>query len=1334
MKGRPDFYFSHIGVEDGLSQLSVLHIFQDSDGYLWFGTRNGANRYDGYEFVIYQNEVNDNTSLSDNYIRRFAEDKRKNIWVATSNGINCIDYKTKKVTRFYPQLIDPESTNNVIYTFLKQDDGTIYAFNSRWIFRCNPDQTVTRVRTNSPIESPVYSATQDEKGEIYLGTEKAGLYIFSKDWKLNKHILPGEKGDNVLPKSMISTILPEKNGLVWIGTEEEGLCLYNTNDQTFTRLHKGNSGLSSNGIRTMIPYGEKTILVGTFGGLNCIDIPTRTVTPVNTGLSKEGGLSHFSIHSLLVDNHRGLWVGTYYGVNYHSPYYRREKLVIPSKYATVIGKGAEDAEGNMWFATEGAGLLFYNPQTGHQEMYPIKPMGKGNYELNIIKSVLIKGDSILCSTHFGTVYLFSIRTKQYRLLYDFEYNDINSLYIDRQGCLWIPTNSSKGLVMEYEGKMHHTFEANNTVRSFQGIATILELEPGLFMFGSLSDSIYLYDRRKKTVVELAARLYKQNRSEKLGVITGLLKDREQQVWISTSKNGIFRLDKYLRLVKHYQKEDGMTESLISSITLDKNGNIWVAAGCLLYKLDQKQDRFISIKTAEIPRLEFTLYCGNNVSSDGTIYFPGDKGILSFNPGQSVLNPALPPAHITSLTINNNEEVLGLSDNQHITLKSGKNNLVIKYTGVSFIHSEINQYAYKLEGADPDWHQVGNRREAYYNNLAPGSYVFRLKAANNDGVWNPKETILHITINPPFYKTWWAYLLYISAFLLMVVGVIRQQRKKSEREHDIRYKQMEQDKLNELHEERMRMFTNFSHELRTPLTLIINPLNDLMQHLSFSPEVKKTLQLIRKNTGRMLLLVNNLMDIQRYGSGKTDLQKTRFDFSSFIREIYHSFESVANNREIRFTLENELPAIYYVRYDEREIEKVFFNLLSNAFKFTPSGGQVTLRVESIPQSSIETLPQFPFQQKHLFVETNYLLVEVLDTGRGLNKKDAEKIFEPFYYSQEDIHQEISGSGIGLSLTHSIILQHNGYIWVESREGAGSRFMFLLPDIEQQNIESEPIPAPLHKTEISQKVNLLIEETETQSRPPIMLVDDDQEVLQYLEEQLVSDYLIYKIPNGKEALQKIRTTSPQLVISDIMMPEMNGIELCRRIKENPETCDIPVILLTAKYMTSQIEEGLEAGADDYIVKPFQLSILKARIRNLLSLRQKMKRVYESHLSSEQLGLPDSAGGDEFLKNYIDIVKANLSNAELDIAIIYESLGMSRTSFYRKVKAATGLSPVDLIKSIRLEASAKLLRESRMNISEIAQQVGFSSRSYFARNFKEAYGISPTEYQDAYHPTHS
>lgn len=1313
-----NFFFSHLGVEDGLSQVSVLDIFQDSDGYIWFGTRNGANRYDGYEFVVYQNEVNNNATLTDNYIRGFAEDDRKNIWIATSNGINCIDYKTKKITRFYPKSIDKECTTNIINRLLKHSDGNVYAFCNRSIFKCNMNQTVEAIFPDITPPSTVYSAVQAPNKDIYIGTENNGLYIYSENWMLKQHI--------TVEKTIVS-ILPDDNG-IWLGMDETGICFFNKEKQTFTQLNKDNTHLSDNWIRTLISYNDSTILVGTFRGLNVLNKKNLTITPANIDIAGEGGLSHFSIHSMLIDKQQTLWIGTYSaGINYHSSFYRPISYITPNEFAGIIGKGQQADDGNMWFATEGAGLFCYNPKNGEQQLYPIQPSSPKNFETNIIKSILIQGDSILCSTHFGSVYLFSIQKKQYKKLYDFQQNDILSLYIDQNQRLWIPTNSNRHLVMVDKGKQTDQFVVNGTPRSFQHVTVVHELEPNLFLFGTLSDSLYLYDAKKQTVQNLFAKLQVNTEFEKLGNITAIIQDNKRDVYIATNKNGLYRLDQNLKLTKHYQKEDGLSDSYINSLTIDTYQNIWVTTGKSLYRLDRATDTFVEIKITNVPVMEFTRFSGNSISDQGCIYLPGDKGILSFTPDTIKVNPYIPPVYINSLIINNEKDFIGNVKGKSITLQSDQNNITLKYTALNFIHSERNQFIYKLDGADPTWHTVGTRREAYYSNLAPGFYTFRIKASNNDGIWNPKESILHIIIKPPFYKTWWAYLLYICFLLFLIIWIIRHQHDKHERERELRYKQMEQDKVNELHEERMRMFTNFSHELRTPLTLIINPLNDLMQYVSFSPEIKETLQLIKKNTGRMLLLVNNLMDIQKYEAGKTILQKTSFNFSAFIREMYHSFESVANNREIRFTLDNELPDRYQVCFDEAEIEKIFFNLLSNAFKFTPSKGHVTIRVSTITQAECELLPHFPAQYSSILVETKYLFIEVTDTGKGFSEQEAEKIFEPFYRSQEDIHRQISGTGIGLSLTRSIILQHNGCIWTESSETKGTRFMFLLPDTEKQEERQDESPVLSKSAEISKKFDLLVEETQNRNKQTVLLADDNQEVLQYLEQQLSLDYIVIKAFNGKEALAMIEESYPHIVISDVMMPEMNGLELCKRIKENQNYCHIPVILLTAKSMISQIEEGLDAGADDYIVKPFQISLLKARIRNILSLRDKMKTMYGETLSLKQFGVEEPKEHDDFLARYIEIVKANISNPELDVAVIYEALGMSRTNFYRKVKTVTGLSPIELIKNIRLEAGAKLLKESDMNVSEIAQHIGFSSRSYFARSFKAVYGMSPTEYQE-------
>ena len=884
------FFFSHLGVEDGLSQVSILSIFQDSEGYIWFGTRNGANRYDGYEFKVYQNEVNNPASISDNYIRKISEDKDKNIWIGTSNGVNCIDYRTQQISRFYPQAINPQITTNAVNNFLRHADGELYAFTTRSILKCNSDKTVEEMPYLTEMKSPIHSVAQDSDGDIFIGTEDKGLYIFTSGWKLKKHYLPDSSNNQqTLPISTISALLPGPGNTVFIGTNENGLCLYNKKEQTFTRLNTDNSGLNNNSVRHLTVLSKDSILIGTFRGLNILNTQNMIITPINMDMKAKGALSHYSIHSMLIDRDQTLWVGTYSaGVNYHSPFYRPASFITTNSFAGIIGQGREDSNGNMWFATEGAGLLYYNPRTEEQKLYPIKPLQAGNYEINILKSILIQGDSILCSTHFGSVYLFSIRNKQYKKIHDYKYNDINTLYIDNKQRLWIPTNTPDQTVMADKEKTTSYFNVNGHKKQFRGICLIKELEPDVFLFGAISDSVFVYDMNKETATDLTSLLQNGDKRKRLGSISGALKDDNQFIWIATTKGGLFRLDSNLNLIQNYQKENGLSESYINSLSIDKNGDIWVVTGKELYKLNRPENKFELVKPVDSPTQEYSLYANNCVSNDGTLYFPGNQGILAINPQKVITNPNRPPVYVTSLLINSQEdpeglptyqELLPLQYNNNITLKASQGNITIRYSALNFIHSEDNSYAYMMEGADHNWHNIGNRREAYYSNLSPGKYTFRVKAANNDGVWNPEEAVLHITVNPPFYKTWWAYSLYLCILSLIITLIIRWQHRKHEREREEKYRQLEQERMNELHEERMRMFTNFSHELRTPLTLIINPLNDLLQRVTFSPEVKDALQLIKKNTGRMLLLVNNLMDIQKYEAGKTILQKTRFNFSA-----------------------------------------------------------------------------------------------------------------------------------------------------------------------------------------------------------------------------------------------------------------------------------------------------------------------------------------------------------------------------------------------------------------------------------------------------------------------
>lgn len=1336
-KEQNPFFFSHLGVEDGLSQVTVLNIFQDSDGYLWFGTRNGANKYDGYAFKVYQPEVNNPASISDSYITNISEDKHKNIWIATSNGVNCIDYKTQTITRIYPTAIDKTIKNNAIQTFLQHANGELYMLTSRHIFKCNPDKTIEKMPWLTEINSPIHTICQDPDGDIFVGTERSGVYMYDSEWTLKKNFLP-DTGMNVhtLPSSMITSLLSDADNHIFIGTLTNGLCIYNKKEQSFTRLNTDNTQLNNNSIRNIIRLNEDSVLIGTFRGLNILNSQTRRISALQTDMKIKGGLSHYSVHGMLLDKDGTLWIGTYSaGINYHSPFYKRTSFITSNAFSGIVGQGVEDKAGNMWFATEGAGLLVYNPTDGSRHLYPIKPLQAGNYEINIIKSILLNDDFIYCATHFGSVYRFSIKTKVYEKIHDYKFNDINCLYLDSKQRLWIPTHTSHHTVMIHEGKEIKEFRVNGQSKPFKRVCLIRELEPDIFLFGTLNDSIFIYKMKEEKIIDITETLLGDEKNKQLGNISGAIKDPEGYLWIATTKGGLFRLDKDFKSAHNYQKENGLTESYINSLTLDKNGQVWVLTGKEVYKSDASKSKFEHVKLSGLPPQEYTLFANNNAATDGTLYFSGNQGILAINPEKITTNPNIPPVYITSLKVNGQQspdgkgaqiEFLPKQHDHHITLKANQKNITIGYAALNFIYPQNNLYAYRMNGVDNHWNQVENRREAYYSNLAPGTYTFRLKASNNDGVWNPEETVLRITITPPFYQSWWAYLFYIIIISMLVLIILKKQQRKQEQKREEKYRELEQQKTNELHEERMRMFANFSHELKTPLTLIINQLKDILQRASFSPEVKKALYSAKKNTDRMLALVNNLMDIQRYEAGKTILQHTRFDFAEFIREIFHSFESLASNRGISFILDSKLPEPFFTFYDKIEIEKVFFNLLSNSFKFTPMGGEIVMRVTRIMKTDLLQSTILPETGYFDFIEDRYVFIEIIDTGKGFDQQEADKIFEPFYRGEQSVHQETSGTGIGLSLSRSIVLQHQGYIWAESIAGEQTVFRILLPDTEE-GISTQEETLPTSLSAINKKVALLVDETTARNKSILLLVDDNRDVLGYLEQQLQADYTVLKATNGKEALNLIRQKTPHIVISDVVMPEMNGLELCKLIKEDQQLNHIPIILLTAKSMVSQIEEGLESGADDYITKPFYISLLKARIKNLLILRENIKQTHDESLSLKQLGLNVSGNESEFLNQYIEIVKANISNPDLDVSVIYQELGMSRANFYRKVKSTTGLSPIELIKNIRLQAGCKLLVESDLNISEIAQQVGFGSRSYFARSFKAVYGMSPTEYQE-------
>lgn len=1317
LRSEERFYFSKLNVKDGLSQSSVTSIFQDKEGYLWFGTSNGLNKFDGYGFKVYKKNNTSKNGLSHDQIDQVVQDSAGHIWILTPGGVDRIDHQTDTISHYRSPAA---KFKNILC-----NRGEVLAFTDAAVYRYHAmSDSFCPVPVEFRIPSPISVVTKDQSGNIYMGTDRDGIFVCDSLFRQILHIRTSADDKGISP-DIVRHLLVDGSQNLWIVLDGMGIECFHLPDGKVSRpAHHYYDSIGKH-IRTVIDWDENKLLLGTFNGLALLDKETLNISPVLSNLGERGGLSHYSVYHLFKDRQQTLWVGTYSGgINYYNRYNNRFELITPKVFSGVIRKGGEDKNGGLWFATEGGGILFYDPKTGIQKNYLLKS-GNSIYYNNLVKTLLIAGDSILCTTFGGKVYSFSPRTEKFRLLYDFKYNDIYSLYLDSKDRLWIPTNTKSGLVVAAGKQLTENFRVNGKLQKFQTVSVIQELPDGRFLIGTWNRGFYLYVPEKEEVVYFS--------NDKLGIpkgeqicVTAFYVDSGQDIWMSTNGHGLWRFDSGLKLKKRYTEDDGLTDSQVFFMTGDKQGYYWVMTCHELYHMDQKgkiTNRFNSRNGVELE--EFSMYSGL-ITRNGKLYLSGMNGFQCVDPFELRHNTEQPSVLLTSLFVDNKEItpatphsplVKKLQQTERLVLKHNQTNISIGYTALNYIYPGQNQYAYKLDGADRDWNYVENRRTAFYSNLPPGSYTFHVIASNNDGVWNKEGTSLQIVVLPPYWQRWWAYLLYSGIVLYMIWRFASWRHRRRVLETRLRFRQIEQEKQDEMNRERNRFFTHVTHEFRTPLTLILNPVEELMENGRFTPEERKAVTLIHQNSRRLLSLVNNLMDIQKYGTGKKELRLVTFNFRDFLQEIYYNFQATAPKREITFTLdfpEYEL----WVTYDREELEKVLFNLLSNAFKFTPVGGSIVIQGKVVSGADC---PVFPGGISPDFSKNErWLYLAVKDTGIGIRESDRDKLFEPFSSSSDDLYQKSAGSGVGLNLSRSIIELHHGRIFARPLQ-PGTEMGILLP------LYYDPVAYPREEHILLQGAEEKGENMDAFSETTILLVEDNTEILDYISRKLKEAYRVYTAVNGREAFEIAGRVLPDMIISDVMMPVMSGVELCTKIKETMALSHIPVILLTAKSMALHIEEGFEAGADDYIVKPFSLSLLKVRIKNLLAGRQRMQEIYYKRFSLENIGVKIESIDDMFMNKYMEIVRQHIAEPDFGIDDICREIGLSRANFYRKVKAITNLSPMEMIRNIRLETAARLLRESGYSISEIAFKVGFNNHSYFTSCFKNLYGISPTEFQE-------
>ena len=1346
MRGLPasannTYYFANIGLEEKLSQLSVLKIHEDYKGYIWFGTRNGLNRFDGNEMKVYKHQDDqEQNSLVDNHVTTIAESRSHNLWIGSLQGLTCIDLTTNRITPYYAN--KHPLLNGGARALFADVNGTLWVGTPNGLFYFS-EKTKRKTTTIHQLKRlngiAVSSLMESTKGELWVGTDQNGVYRFDKKRRLVIHYT-SQGSKNRIASNEIAQIYEDSWKNIWIATKSGGLCKFNLKTGQIITYTTLNSSLTTNNIRAIVQVG-RTLYLGTFDGLFAMDMSNGAISIVSHEGKGKGQLSHFSIYSLCSDRNNGLWIGTYSGgVNYYSVYNNRFTLHDPKDYISnelgIYGAMVTNRGNKLYVSTEGSGLLEWDNKANIYQCYRYNSSTHVSGR-NIIKSITSIGNSqLMCGTSEGEVYVFNPSTKEFTEYSSLHMtNSIYAIHSSKDGGIWLATSkANKGLIYVRKGQgpiSKFKILGQKGLYSFPSMRSMLTVSDGVFLLGSRNNGLIRFDT-KKNVIKSFNKQGKEHSHLPSDYVTTITRDLKGQIWVGTFGGGLCLYDDKSGITKIVTEHNGIASNEIYSIVVDKQNRLWMSNGNCITSYQPEKGKIHNYQVDVVGVQEFSPNSGVMLNN-GDICFSASNGFVTFNPNKLQLNSYSPPLVLNSLAIDNKwvSSIDGkiidrvLDDVETLKLAHNQNNITISYCALNYSYPQQNQYAYRLVGHDKDWNYVGNRHEAYYTNLNPGKYTFELKASNNDGIWNKDIRRMTIIVRPPIWATWYAYLFYICVIGGISFLILYFVNKKRRLEQELMYEQKEQQQQKDFHEAKMNMYTSFSHELRTPLQLILSPLENLMNRHIFDLDVKNKLELIHNNSQRLLLLVNQLMDLQKSGSGKMQVKIGHYDLFSFVNEIYGAFKNIANDKEIELTYNQE--NIHLMAwFDKSLFEKILFNLLSNALKNTPYQGKIAILFDSVTDIHEADIPVE--LQSHLPVSNSLYMMRITDNGKGIPEKEIKKIFEPFYQASNNSASKGIGSGIGLSLTQTIVQLHHGIIWARNNELGGATFSIVFPigkecyDSKDIYEESEDVLQDIIPTTKSLTIEL-------EKRYTVLLVEDNTDLRQYVKESLTPYFDVIEAEDGKVGLDRAFSEIPDIIISDIMMPEMNGMELCKNIKEDMQTSHIPVVLITAKSMVEHIIEGYETGADDYIVKPFSVDILIHRIKNILETRDKLKDLYGKRFSAETLGFDLSSSQDAFVQKFFEIIEKNISNSELNIDFICKEIGVSRSNLYKKLRAVTQLSPIELIRDKRLEVATQLLRETDHSIFDIAILTGFSSQAYFSKCFKMVYNCSPTEYAEKY-----
>ena len=1299
--------FNHLNIEDGLSSISIHDLWLDPSGVIWIATASGLDCFDGNSIVPASSHQENHQGMPKTVARQLTGDEDGHLYVLYPRQIGILDTRTGKTGTFFSGRCNCITYSNGLWAGSKND----------LLYSESPDSPLKKVWATTQEDGEITCILRAQDGSFWFGTS-LGKIIHTTD---GFSIIKSDAASGSL-HSKVYTIYEDSRKTIWAGTLNDGCTAISKDGRLarFTHDSGRHETISSNYIRSFCEDNLGNIWIGTYTGLDCLDPLTGDITRYNPELMRPDGISHSSIWTIKKDSHGTIWVGTYYGgINYFNPEYD-----IYNRYPISISEGKglsspiisgilEDDKGNLWVATEGGGLNHIDRKSGKTTWYNTdSPASRRLSENNIKDMIYVPSEkAIWVGLHLGGVNRISTSTGSIRA-YRHDPKDPDSIPSDD---ILDVADYGDSLIIMAKNAAYIMDKRTGSSRLITPACRYLEQGGHIRIFFVDKDkNIWIFRRDPDCLTKLAPPFVEEKEYTQenhkgdfwSGEISAIMQDASGKIWLASSEEGLFiysgHNDTFTSL-----GNDPALKNLHNIDESPSSGNIIGSSndGFIVYNPVTHSVRRYG-KENGFPLRDHLTKC-IAILKDSEIFIGGYSGLVSVS--EKDLDIPRKPFRLffTSLAVNGEKVETGSETLPHsiintssVTLPSSTKSIELFFSSSNHIAAELDPIEYRLDGFDKTWNPVEGERKIFYTNLPSGRYRLLLRPAATVPAELCHETQLEIKIRTPWYATWLAIVIYAMLTAVLIYIML-----------DFYTGKMKMRELANLNQAKLKFFTNISHEIRTPLTIIIAEIESIIQKHNFSPALYKKILGIYKNSLSLRELISELMEFRKQEHGELVIRVAPHNMVYFLNEFYLLFSEFTSSKGISLSLQKDVERLE-VWYDPVQMQKVLNNILSNSIKFTPAGGSVSIRIYSTDAAAF---------------------IEIADTGCGIPKKDLQKIFDRFY--QVDYSSDINtGTGIGLALAQGIIRMHSGSIDVESTEGSGTKFRIMLPlgyshFTKEQISDSQTGNSGIRlsdKISIPSSMNSMSDDKEAEEPKKghtVVIAEDNQGILGMLVELFSPFYKVIPVTNGKAALEAVRHNMPSLVLSDVIMPEMNGTQLCRIIKHDPELCHIPVVLLTARVEVEQNMEGLQQGADDYITKPFNSTLLLSRCNNLVNSRTMLQEKYSHDSGTSPWMMATNRLDNDFLGKVTETVTDNIDNVDFDISELIKAVGMSRTVFFRKLKAVTGQTPSEFIQTIRLKKGAELLRKNpEMNISEISDAIGFNTPKYFSKCFKEHYGKSP------------